>query len=98
MFQPLEGWVRQHRLDAIASTDGDADRPLLIDGAGRFVRGDVLGLLTAIFVAADSVVTPVTSNTAIEAIGCFGDVYRTRVGSPSYDRGHPSRRPARHRL
>lgn len=82
VFQPLEGWVRQHRLDAVVSTDGDADRPLLMDGTGRFVRGDVLGLLTAIFVAADHVVTPVTSNTAIEVMGCFGGVHRTRVGSP----------------
>ena len=82
VFRPLKGWVRQHGLEAIVSTDGDADRPLLIDGTGRFVRGDVLGLLTAVFVAADRVVTPVTSNSAIEDMDCFREVYRTRVGSP----------------
>ena len=47
-----------------------------------FLRGDSLGLLTARFVNADAVVTPVTSNTAIRAVGLFAKVYRTRVGSP----------------
>lgn len=73
---------RQYRLDAIVSTDGDADRPLLADEHGVFLRGDTLGLLTARFVNADAVVTPVTSNTAIELSGLFEKVYRTRVGSP----------------
>jgi phosphomannomutase len=38
--------------------------------------------LTAQFLGADAVVTPVTSNTAIELSGLFKRVYRTRVGSP----------------
>lgn len=96
VFRPLEGWVRQHRLDAIASTDGDADRPLLMDGAGRFVRGDVLGLLTAMFIEADNVVTPVTSNNAIEAIGNFGSCASHPGGVAlchrNYGRRNPSRR------
>ncbi len=33
--------------DALVTTDGDADRPLMADGAGRIVRGDILGLITA---------------------------------------------------
>ena len=74
-------WVEQHRLDALVSTDGDADRPLVADEAGIFVRGDVLGILTAQFLGADAVVTPVTSNSAIEGLG-FKSVVRTRVGSP----------------
>lgn len=82
VFEPLQGWMRAHRLDAIVSSDGDADRPLLMDDEGRFVRGDVLGLLTAAFVGAKTVVTPVTSNSAIEASGLFDAVVRTRVGSP----------------
>ncbi len=82
IFAPLAEWVRDHQLDAVVSTDGDADRPLLMDNEGHFVRGDVLGLLTARFIEADSVVTPVTSNTAIEATGYFSEVLRTRVGSP----------------
>ena len=82
VFAPLPGWVRDHRLDAVVSADGDGDRPLLMDGQGQFVRGDVLGLLAAQYLGADSVVTPVTSNSAIERTGLFGSVVRTRVGSP----------------
>ncbi|WP_332699419.1 phosphomannomutase [Devosia sp.] len=82
VFAPLPGWVAQHGLDAIVSADGDGDRPLLMDGRGQFVRGDVLGLLAAQYLGADTVVTPVTSNSAIERTGFFGSVVRTRVGSP----------------
>ena len=82
VFAPLAGWVREHRLDAIVSADGDGDRPLLMDRHGTFVRGDVLGLLTAQYLGARTVVTPVTSNSAIERTGYFETVVRTRVGSP----------------
>ena len=81
VFAPLAGWVVQHKLDAIVSADGDGDRPLLMDRNGEFVRGDVLGLLAAQCLGADSVVTPVTSNSAIERTGFFRNVVRTRVGS-----------------
>ena len=82
IYAPRHAWIRTHGLDAIVSTDGDGDRPLLIDGDGEFVRGDVLGLITAGFLGADTVVTPVTSNSGIEALGAFGRVERTKVGSP----------------
>jgi phosphomannomutase len=82
IYAPRHRWIEQNRLDAIVSTDGDGDRPLLIDAEGNFVRGDVIGLLTAQFLSADTVVTPVTSNSAIEALGAFQTVERTRVGSP----------------
>ncbi|MBA8881960.1 phosphomannomutase [Phyllobacterium myrsinacearum] len=77
-----EDACRKYKLDALVSTDGDADRPLVADENGIFIRGDSLGLLTAHFLDADAVVTPVTSNTAIELSGLFTKVYRTRVGSP----------------
>lgn len=78
----LQDWARDLELDAIVSTDGDADRPLVADGSGRVVPGDILGLLTAAELGADTVVTPVSSNTAIERCGLFGRVIRTRIGSP----------------
>jgi phosphomannomutase len=72
----------EHRLDALVSTDGDADRPLLADETGRYVRGDILGLLTAWYLEADCVATPVTSSSLVESCGYFPKIIRTRVGSP----------------
>lgn len=75
-------WAGERKLDAIVSTDGDADRPLVADEAGRFLRGDLVGALTARFLGADAIVTPVTSNSALDRPGLFETVVRTRVGSP----------------
>ncbi len=82
VFAPLKSWLIEYGLDAIVSADGDGDRPLLMDRNGEFVRGDALGLIAARFLDAQSVVTPVTSNSAIERTGYFPEVIRTRVGSP----------------
>ena len=75
-------WSAEHRMDAIVSTDGDADRPLIADESGQFLRGDVVGLLTAAFLGADTVVTPVTSTSAVEKAELFERSFRTKVGSP----------------
>jgi phosphomannomutase len=75
-------WAGEQRLDAIVSTDGDADRPLISDATGTFLRGDLVGAITAKSLGADAIVTPVTSNSALEASGAFRTVLRTRVGSP----------------
>jgi phosphomannomutase len=64
------------------TTDGDADSPLIADEQGRWLRGDVLGILCARELGARSVVTPVSSNTALETSGLFPHVLRTRIGSP----------------
>jgi len=78
----LRTWAQENRLDAVVSTDGDADRPLIADENGNFVRGDLVGTITAARLRAAIVVTPVTSNSAIEQSGRFRAVERTRVGSP----------------
>ena len=78
----LAGWVHAHQLDALVSTDGDADRPLIADETGALIRGDTIGILTARFLGAGTVVTPVTSNSSIEGTGDFASVIRTKVGSP----------------
>ncbi len=75
-------FAAKHQPYAIVSTDGDADRPLVSDGQGRWLRGDVAGVLTASFFGADAVVTPVSSNTVLELSGVFAEVGRTRIGSP----------------
>lgn len=76
----LADWARLHDLDAIVSADGDGDRPLVTDEKGALLRGDLLGLMVAEFLCADAVVTPVTSNSGIEALGF--PAMRTKVGSP----------------
>ncbi|KAB2884258.1 MAG: phosphomannomutase, partial [Albidovulum sp.] len=78
----LAAWAADERLDALVSTDGDADRPLVADETGAVVPGDVIGTLTALALGADTVVTPVSSNTMIEASGRFARVLRTKIGSP----------------
>ncbi len=75
-------WAAEGGFDAIVSTDGDSDRPLLSDEAGNWLRGDVLGILCAARVGATSVVTPVSSSTALERDGRFPRCRRTRIGSP----------------
>jgi phosphomannomutase len=80
--QALSGWATDLGLDAILSTDGDGDRPLLTDAAGRVIPGDILGQITAAVLGAEVVVTPVSSNTGVEACGRFDRVIRTRIGSP----------------
>ena len=75
-------WAAGERFDAIVSADGDSDRPLISDERGEWLRGDVAGILAARFLAADSVSTPVSCNTAVEKCGWFPEVRRTRIGSP----------------
>ncbi len=81
-LEELGAWVRCERADALVSTDGDGDRPLVLDDQGRQVRGDLLGLLAARYLQADSVSIPVSCSTAVERCGWFGRVRRTRIGSP----------------
>lgn len=77
-----QDWAKQHQFDAIFSTDGDADRPLIGDENGHWMRGDIVGLLCAQFLQAQAVATPISCNTAIEQSHLFANVTRTRIGSP----------------
>ncbi|HXV63545.1 MAG TPA: mannose-6-phosphate isomerase, class I [Vicinamibacteria bacterium] len=75
-------------VDAIVSTDGDSDRPLIAgvepDGRVRFFGGDLVGILVADFLRADAVAVPVSVNDAVdiwfEARGV--PVTKTKIGSP----------------
>ena len=75
-------WAREYRFDAIVSTDGDSDRPLISDETGKWLRGDVAGILCSAYFKADAVATPVSCNSALEKCGLFSAVYRTKIGSP----------------
>lgn len=72
--------------DAVVSTDGDSDRPLLIAPEGdklRFFGGDLLGMIVAEYLGADAVVVPISSNDAIDR-GPLASATepRTKIGSP----------------
>jgi phosphomannomutase len=75
-------WAAEPGFFALLSADGDGDRPLIADERGLILRGDVAGVLAAGWLEADTVVTPVSSNTAVEACGWFARTVRTRIGSP----------------
>ncbi|MEI4548462.1 phosphomannomutase [Pseudoalteromonas spongiae] len=75
-------WVKEYKLDALFSTDGDGDRPLLSDEFGEWLRGDVLGLLCSKILGIEALSTPVSCNTAIEKSNLFKHIERTKIGSP----------------
>lgn len=75
-------WSQEHHFDAIFSTDGDGDRPLIADENGQWLRGDIVGLLCAQQLGISALAVPVSCNTAIEKSGFFAQVTRTRIGSP----------------
>lgn len=81
-YQLASRWAVSEKLDTIVSTDGDSDRPLISDEHGRWLRGDIAGILTAKFLGAKAVATPVSCNTALEKCSWFDKVCRTRIGSP----------------
>lgn len=69
---------------AIVSTDGDSDRPFVIDESGIFHRGDELGAVVAKWLDADFAALPISSNDAVDQYLTTNDIeYRhTRIGSP----------------
>ena len=77
-----QDWQREYKLDAIFSTDGDGDRPLLSDETGAYLRGDILCLLAAQSLNIEVLAVPVSCNSAIEVCGLFKQVVRTQIGSP----------------
>ncbi|EIU7556052.1 phosphomannomutase [Providencia rettgeri] len=75
-------WSRLHKLDAIFSTDGDGDRPLVADENGEWLRGDILGLLCALEMKIEALAIPVSCNTIISSHKAFKCVKQTKIGSP----------------
>lgn len=73
-------------VDALVSTDGDSDRPLVCgvrsDGTLVFLPGDLLGPLVAEFLEADGVVVPVSGNDAVLEFLSGKVLPQTRIGSP----------------
>ncbi len=75
-------------VDAVLSTDGDSDRPLLcgVDahGAVRFYGGDLLGIVVADYLDAHSISIPISANDAVDLhFGHRGITpAKTKIGSP----------------
>jgi phosphomannomutase len=74
----------KHKPFAVLSTDGDSDRPLFADERGRFLPGDKLGALAALYLRPDFVAVPVSTNDAVvKTLKKEGmRVAQTRIGSP----------------
>lgn len=75
-------------LDAVVSTDGDSDRPLVLGvdaktGKVQFFGGDLVGMVVAAYLHADAVVVPISCNDGIDR-GPLAPVVepKTRIGSP----------------
>ncbi|QTL39804.1 phosphomannomutase [Xenorhabdus budapestensis] len=75
-------WSDKFSLDAIFSTDGDGDRPLLADERGEWLRGDILGLLCADALDIEALAVPVSCNSVIHSCGRFANIISTKIGSP----------------
>ncbi|HET7302146.1 MAG TPA: phosphomannomutase [Candidatus Saccharimonadales bacterium] len=69
---------------AIVSTDGDSDRPFVIDATGTFHRGDVLGAVTAAWLNADFAAYPVSASDATDTFLRSKNIphEHTKIGSP----------------
>lgn len=75
-------WSKDFHFDAIFSTDGDGDRPLVADENGEWLRGDILGLLAAHALNVQAIAIPVSCNSSIELSNLIPVVKRTKIGSP----------------
>jgi phosphomannomutase len=84
--QKVLSWSIERNLDAIISTDGDGDRPLIANEKGEWLRGDILGVLCADYLQATHVAAPVNVNTVLELRSELQDparkTLRTKIGSP----------------
>lgn len=69
---------------AIVSTDGDSDRPFVVDETGVFHRGDIVGCIVAQELHADFAAVPISANDAVTRYLQENDIElkSTRIGSP----------------
>ena len=86
-------WKEHGPIDALVSTDGDSDRPLIagveavnnaaVPCRARFFGGDLAGMIVAEYLRADAVVVPISCNDAVD-MGALKNTARTktRIGSP----------------
>ena len=80
--QILAQKLHENKWDALISTDGDADRPLVMSDSGKVIPGEILGLITSKILAIEQIVFPVSCSTSIENSGFILRCERTKIGSP----------------
>jgi len=91
----IAAWKEHGRIDAVVSTDGDSDRPLILPVEPssnhnsdvpcrvRFFGGDLVGMIVAEYLQADAVVVPISCNDGVDR-GPLKDLLepKTRIRSP----------------
>lgn len=75
-------WIQQYNADIFISTDGDADRPLVLDEKGGLIPGDKLGALTSIYLGCEAIAMPISCNSGILQNKSFQKIVQTKIGSP----------------
>jgi phosphomannomutase len=91
----ISGEAGGQQFDAILSTDGDSDRPLMVavlpaakvhpgDRRVQFLPGDLLGIITAEYLGANAAAVPVSANDAVERRMHERNILlrKTKIGSP----------------
>jgi phosphomannomutase len=83
-----QAFAKHGSIDAVVSTDGDSDRPLIlgVDPATqkvKFFNGDLVGMIACEYLNADAAVVPISCNDAIDR-GSLAPIVepKTRIGSP----------------
>lgn len=78
----FQQWIKEHSADALVSTDGDGDRPLIVDNLGRIIQGDKIGFITSKYLSVEGIALPISCNSGISEISEFKEVQFTKIGSP----------------
>ncbi len=75
-------WIQEQKADALISTDGDGDRPLVVDNTGTLVQGDKLGIICSEFLGIEAIALPISCNSGVSSISKFKKIVFTKIGSP----------------
>lgn len=78
----FQKWIQEHKADALVSTDGDGDRPLIVDNQGNIVQGDKIGMITSQLLSIEGIALPISCNSGIKEIEDFKEITFTKIGSP----------------
>jgi len=78
----LNQMMRKNDMKVLVSADGDADRPLVVHHRHGQIIGDLLGLMTAMYLDQEAIAVPVSCTSLLESSMWFKHVERTKIGSP----------------